>query len=510
MRMLGSSVLGDLGAAAALALLLSTTGCYTLGSDCDLNFNCTGGSGGSGASGGTGGVGGAPPGCVPSNNSSPIDESCGVFVSSSKGEDTNAGTKDKPFATLAVAFSAANGKPVYLCGETFLENVEINASALIYGGLDCKAAWSYDAAKPSELTASSDFNPLRVSAQTSVELHDVNVTASDATIPGGSSVAIIAEGEASVKLVRSRIHAGSGADGENGDDFLDLAAAGGAGLDGGMACSANQVITLDAPTNTCGDVQSIGGAAGNGLQAAGGAGTPGLPDGAMNAGVGEGGSVCTPGTVGDPGPTGIPGDGAMSLGAIQAGVGFAGASGADGKPGAPAQGGGGGGGAKGGTGTGKCGAGSAGGASGGTGASGGCGGLGGKGGTAGGASIGIISLGATLSFTDVTIELAAGGKGGNGGAGQSGGLGGTGGLGGSKGSFVNLNNGCKGGDGGRGGDGGKGGGGRGGHSLGIAYKGTAPEIMGATITPGAAGNGGTGEGATGEGAPGVAVAAQGF
>ena len=65
--------LGYLAAAAALALLLSTTGCYTLGSDCDLNFNCTGGSGGSGASGGTGGVGGAPPGCVPSNNSSPID-----------------------------------------------------------------------------------------------------------------------------------------------------------------------------------------------------------------------------------------------------------------------------------------------------------------------------------------------------------------------------------------------------------------------------------------------------
>jgi len=505
MRTLGFLVLC---AATALGALLSATGCYTLGGDCDLNYNCTSGSGGTAGSGGSGG---APAGCVPSNNSSAVEDDCGVFVSSSRGEDMNAGTKDKPFATLAAAFGAAKGKPVYLCGEPLLENVEVNAGALIYGGLDCSSAWEYNAEKPTELGASSDFIPLRVATKTSVEIYDVIVRAADATLPGGSSVAVIAEGESDVKLVRCQLQAGNGASGENGEAFLDDAIAGKPGIAGGNACSANQVITLDAPTNDCDAVQSIGGAGGNGLAAAGGAGTPGLPDAAMNAGAGEGSAMCTAGTPGSAGTSGAPGAGAMSLGAIQAGVGFAGASGAGGKPGGLAQGGGGGGGAKGGTGSGKCTvAGSAGGASGGTGASGGCGGLGGKGGGAGGASIGIISLGATLSFTDVVIATKSGGQGGNGGPGQNGGDGGTGGMGGSKASASALNNGCNGGDGGKGGVGGKGGGGRGGHSIGIAHKGEAIEPKGVTITTETAGNGGTGEGPTGDGAPGVEVQVQAF
>src|SRR5262245_35774652 len=85
------------------------------------------GTGGSGGSGGAGGTGGTPPGCIPSGNSTPVDDSCGVFVSSSKGSDTNDGTKERPFATIAKAIGAATGKPVLLCGETFAEAVEITA-----------------------------------------------------------------------------------------------------------------------------------------------------------------------------------------------------------------------------------------------------------------------------------------------------------------------------------------------------------------------------------------------
>lgn len=496
-------------AAVAAGALSFGTGCYSLSSDCDLNYNCADGSGG-GATTTTTGTGGAPPTCVPSNNSSPVSDDCGVFVSSSKGEDTNAGTKEKPFATIAMAFNSAPGKPVYLCGEDLLEGVEVGANATIFGALDCKADWKYDATRPTAISASPDMISLRVSSKMSLSMFDVVVRSEDALIPGGSSIAVIAEAEASLALTRCRIEAGNGANGTDGEDFVETALDGQSGADGLNACTANQVITMDPPTTTCGDLQSVGGLGGIGTSAQGGAGTPGLPDGAMNGGAGEGASVCTDGLAGNDGMAGTSGAGAMGLGGLQAGQGFVPSTGADGQPGTPAQGGGGGGGAKGGTGAGKCPVGTTGGASGGTGGSGGCGGLGGKGGKGGGASIAIVSVGASFTFKDVTIQAGNGGKGGNGGPGQSGGIGGLGGQAGSKVSFVSLNNACAGGPGGKGGDGGRGGGGRGGHSIGVAHVGTAPETQGATITTGTPGNGGTGDGDTGTGAPGVTQQVQAF
>ncbi|MEZ4298886.1 MAG: PGRS family protein [Polyangiaceae bacterium] len=493
--------------AALLAALLST-GCYSLSGDCELNYNC--GEGGTGGAGGTTTTGGAPPSCVPSNNSTPVADSCGVFVSSSKGEDTNAGTKDKPFATLAMAFNAAAGKPIYVCGEDLIESVEITGDTTLFGALDCESAWKYDASKPTVVNASSDMIALRVGAKSKADVFDLVFRTEDAQIPGGSSIAVVAEGESELHLTRSRVEPGDGKAGADGTAFVDPSVSGQAGADGLNACTSSLVTTPPGPTTTCGDLESVGGFGGNGGASQGGAGAPGLPDGAMNAGAGEGAAVCTAGTAGDDGAIGTAGAGAQSLGALQAGQGFVSAPGADGKAGAPGQGGGGGGGAKGGTGAGKCPAGMTGGASGGTGGSGGCGGQGGKGGKGGGASIGILSLGATLVFNDVTIAAQAGGKGGNGGPGQLGGDGGLGGNGGSKINFSALNNACAGGPGGKGGDGGKGGGGRGGHSLGIAHTGAAPDITGATITVGTPGNGGTGEGDPGTGAPGVAKEIQSF
>ena len=505
--------LAGISTVAALVAMIGSAGCYALGSDCELNYDCTGGSGGAGGATttNTGGAGGAPPSCVPSNNSTPVGNDCGVFVSASKGEDTNDGTKEKPFATITMALSAAGNGPVYLCGETLLESVDLSANAVLYGGLDCAAEWKYDASKPSVLNASGDMIPVRVSSKTSAELYDVVVRADDALVAGGSSIGIIAEGESEVKLTRCRVEAGNGKNGKDSDPFLETAADGNPGLDGGMACSAGQVVTPEPIATRCGDVDSAGGGGGVGQSGSGLPGGPGLPESAMNGGLGEGAAVCTAGGAGDAGALGAPGDGATGLGSLQAGAGFSGLGGADGKPGAPGQGGGGGGGAKGGPGVGKCQmAGTTGGASGGTGGGGGCGGQGGKGGLAGGASIGIVSLGAKLTFSDVTIETKAGGKGGNGGLGQTGGPGGGGGMGGSKGNFTALNNGCAGGQGGKGGDGGRGGGGRGGHSIGVAHTGEAPATTGATITTGTPGNGGTGDGDTGTGAPGTAEKVQSF
>ena len=495
-----------LGAAAGLG------GCYSLGSDCKFNYDCgAGGDGGSGGSTGGGGTGGAPPGCIPSNNSTPVDDSCGVFVSSTRGDDTNAGTKEKPVTTLGMAISMSGGKPIYLCGEALLETVSIDANVVVYGALDCAADWKYDASKPTELSASGDQVPVSISSGSRLDMYDVHVKADDALSPGSSSIGILAEADATLNLTRCKVSAGKGADGASFDPPADPAQMGADGPEGGNACMASQTITADPPTTSCGDVQSVGGPGGVGLSNSASPGGPGEPQGAMNGGQAEGATACTDGGAGDAGMTGAPGDGASSLGSLQAGIGYVPSPGADGKAGSPGQGGGGGGGSKGGTGAGKCQvAATAGGASGGAGGSGGCGGAGGKGGGGGGASIGIATLGAKLTFSDVTIETSAGGNGGNGGVGQTGGIGGKGGIGGSKGAAVNLKNGCAGGDGGTGGDGGKGGGGRGGHSIGIAHTGAAPDTTGATITVGTAGNGGAGEGATGGGQTGVADKLQAF
>ncbi len=292
--------LAGISTVAALVAMIGSAGCYALGSDCELNYDCTGGSGGEGGATttNTGGAGGAPPSCVPSNNSTPVGNDCGVFVSASKGEDTNEGTKEKPFATITMALSAAGNGPVYLCGETLLESVDLSANAVLYGGLDCAADWKYDASKPSVLNASGDMIPLRVSSKTSAELYDVVVRADDAQVAGGSSIGVIAEGESEVKLTRCRVEAGNGKNGKDSDPFLETAADGNPGLDGGMACSAGQVVTPEPIATRCGEVDSAGGGGGVGQSGSGLPGGPGLPEGAMNGGLGEGAAVCTAGRAG--------------------------------------------------------------------------------------------------------------------------------------------------------------------------------------------------------------------
>ena len=89
-------------------------------------------------------------------------------------------------------------------------------------------------------------------------------------------------------------------------------------------------------------------------------------------------------------------------------------------------------------------------------------------GKAGGSSLAIVSLGAKLTLTEVTLTTGKGGDGGKGASGQTGGASGLGSIGGAAG-VGGGKAGCKGGDGGAGGNGGPGGGGRGGHSIGIAY-----------------------------------------
>lgn len=501
----------------ALLLGAATVGCFSPYSNEQVFLQ------GDGGSGGTGGTGGSTttttttetdPDCVPSTSATPVAGECGIFVSASKGDDaTGDGSKEKPLATLPKAVETAGGmKPVYACAEPFTGPITIGGSVLIYGGLDCANNWEYvGGTTPTEISAPADQIPLTIGPSFSVELQDTRVVAADATIEGGSSIAVLVQLDANLSLVRGGAEAGVAMNGVAGAPYGAGAADGQKGADGAQACSAGTVLTPDPPINECGDPDSVGGAGGVGMSGNGASGSAGEPADLVNGGDGDAFGQCAPGTKGGDGLPGAAGPGALGLGTLNTKKGFLGVSGTDGTAGKPGQGGGGGGASRGGVAANKCtDAAKAGGASGGTGGSGGCGGLGGKGGGPGGSSIAIVSFGKALKFDNVKIAVKAAGAGGDGGPGQFGGLPAGGGAGGTLPAGATLlKPGCGGGSGGDGGQGGRGGGGLGGHSIGVAHNGSTIDGT-PDVTMGAAGDGGIGDGDPGKGAAGVAQPVQEF
>ncbi|MFO0587490.1 MAG: PGRS family protein [Polyangiaceae bacterium] len=445
--------------------------------------------------------------------------SCGVFVSSSMGnDDTGDGTRNKPYATLSKAVSIAEGNlavPVYACGEEFADAVTITSSTVLYGGLDCEGDWKAVAEKATTVRAPADAIPLRVSGGGDVKVFQFAFIAADATAAGGSSIGVVVGADTTVELTSCTIQAGNGAPGADSAADTVAAADGVIGTDGASACSAAAVEGGASPTTACDTDQSTGGqGAGQTTNANTGditayAAGKGLPGDAAGGATQTSAAVCTNGADGTDGADGADADGARSLGTLSATAGLIPES-ADGGDGAPGGGGGGGGASLGGE-DGGCSAVKSGGASGGSGGTGGCGGKGGKGGVAGGSSIGLVSVGATVTLKDVTIQTGNGDDGGDGAVGQEGGKGAAGGKGGGVPSKSTHSPGCSGGAGGAGGKGGKGGGGLGGHSLGIAYLDKAPTTSGTVkITVGTAGKGGAGPGGGAQANNGVAAETQAF
>jgi hypothetical protein len=481
-------------------------------SDCDDYGTCDeptgggagtsgmGGESGQGGQGGQGGEGGGPPaGCIPSEVDGVVEDSCGVFVSSSLGTAGAEGTKAAPVATIAEALSIANGKPIYLCGESFDEAVDMDAGTDVFGALACADGWAYASGTKSQINGPENVIAWKVSGSGTSILADLAVAAASATDPGASSIAMLIDGS-TVDLLRCDLTAGDGAAGapppaDPDDPTLDGdPATNGSNQDAlmQMACVAATDINGGAPgEKTCGAVNVDGGSGGDGQNIAnGGNGAPGNGPGGSGTGGpgGNGEGLPTPcsGTEGDQGGPGTPGDGATGLGSISS-TGYAGTPGGAGvSAGGHGEGGGGGGGAN------ECGTGLAfAGPSGGGGGSGGCGGAPGVGGAAGGSSIALVSLDATVTLTGSVLTANLGAVGGIGSAGQEGGDGGAPGNGGMGGGA------CAGGQGGHGGRGGAGGGGLGGHSLGIAFTGAEPMRDGGSITVGEAGLGAEG----GDGGP---------
>ncbi len=518
-------LLSSLALTACLGAVASQLGCGVL-LGLDEFSEGVGGSGGkqTGSGGmGAGGTGGAALNCTPNGMDSVADE-CGVFVSSSKGFDiAGAGSKIEPFKTLAaaVARAAEDTKRVYACAEIYSETLTLPAGVMLYGGLDCNKKWLYSGSK-STLTAGPDEVPLKVVGSAGpASATDFIVQAADAKKPGGSSIALIVA-QATVGLTRCTILPGKGAPGKPGSTPMDNVGSSDPsdptikGNNGVDACdSGSQSFGGDSKENPFCPLAtggSVGGSGGVGtiLNGGGGVASTATPQTALG-GKGQQNSDpswgCAVGT-GTTGMNGFPGDdgagatGDKGLGKVDA-SGYVGVSGKDGSDGKHGQGGGGGGAAKG---KANCA-----GASGGGGGVGGCGGKGGKGGMAGGSSIGIVSVGAMVSFVDVNILVGTGGEGGVGGDGKAGGAGGLYGLGGQGSKVVPYTlPGCQGGAGGTGGGGGKGGGGRGGHAIGLAMTGSVmPDTKGVSFVKGTPGLGGKG-GLMGDGDPGVQADVQAF
>lgn len=405
---------------------------------------------------------GTPTSCTYEEGSD-VGAECGVFVKAG-APATNDCSRALPCATIEEALTkvTSTNPRIFLCTSPIEEAIVLPGGVSIHGGFACSEGWSWQTDGRTPWTAGPDEIPLTFDGGSlESEVSGVDLSSADATIPGGSSIVIFANG-GSLSLVRSSLAAGDGAPGEVGLAGVE----GEAGSSGATGNSETTMVGGTGGASTCN-------AGGTGAQITCNptctaslptAGEPGAPLGGGAAGA-NGPSSCAVGGEGANGVEGLAGQHAVGIGTIDE-DGFHPAlatAGQDGNPGTA----GGGGGAK--T-TDALGGGGGGGA--------GCGATGGGPGMTGGSSIAIVAHETTLSFTDVAAQVALAGDGALGGASALGGVGGFGGQGACLPALCPIGRACAGGSGGDGGSSGVGGSGGGGHALIIAYKGSAPSVLG--------------------------------
>ncbi|MFO0641849.1 MAG: hypothetical protein U0183_21670 [Polyangiaceae bacterium] len=395
-----------------------------------------------------------PTGCDTPTEPAKNPEKCltdefGAFVAPS-GNDANPGTKALPYKTIGKALESTRGR-VVVCEGEYAGSLEVKRAFEVYGGVSCDFTKAGGRAKIVASKAAYGVKVEKVSG--AVVLADVEVVGANGATPSESSVGVFVTESGNVRVLRSRIEAGEGADAPAKRDGnytypADAALKGANGDDKGNGVVTDDTGGAGGATGTCpGGGTSAGGKGGDfGFQGLDGAPRP--PGGAKGniATCAAGGT----GSDGDPGGMGASPSGATATLGLNA-QGLSGMKGQDGSPGTIGGGGGGG--------YGTMGAGGGGGA-------GGCGGQGGFGGGAGGSSVALASFASTVALegTELVAKTAKpGGAGGSGQVGQSGGFRGNG-----------SGNACSGGAGAKGGDGGAGGGGAGGVAAGIAWSGKEP------------------------------------
>jgi hypothetical protein len=196
---------------------------------------------------------------------------CGVFASSSLGDDSNRGTRDAPVKTIAKAIELADEEThrVHACFETFSEAVRVRGSLgvrrnlEIWGGFDCMTGWRHSGGQRNTvIEAEPDEVPLTFESNSTCTVFDVEATAALATAPGGSSIAAVALEGAVVHIHRGKLIAANGArgrDGALGHPMNEPATAGNHGLFGQDACTEDFVPGADQVQTVCEEQGSTSG-----------------------------------------------------------------------------------------------------------------------------------------------------------------------------------------------------------------------------------------------------------
>ncbi len=446
-----------------------------------------------------------------------------IFVDVSLGNDTNAGTSAAPVATIArgVDLAVAQAKrAVLVAGGDYTSGVTLANGVDIHGSYTSET-WARALVGRSPSTIISAASPTIVGEDITspTRISGIRVVASDAVVPGQSSIAVLLVDASGLTVEDSTLRGGGGADGALGTANASIPTVGMMGNEG-LPAACNGDTKYPGCTNNpntqsarytsapCGCGRGGGGGwawSDPSLTRVGFAGTERNALGACVDSVGLNGLAASgnggtgwPGAMGAPGSGGAPGT--RSAAAFTA-AGYAPASGAPGGTGM--EGGGGGAGAsgeprwcsttastlKGGTGA--------------MGGSGGCGGAGGGGGGGGGLSVALFLWRSVPTVVRVSLSTSAAG---DGGAGAGGVVGAAGGPGGSSATTtiacpapdnaIKSTRGGAGATGGQGGTGGAGGGGAAGVSGAIVVgedAGLNPSSWGVTYEiPGAVAVGGGG------------------
>jgi len=183
-----------------------------------------------------------PPPCEPDPAVAPAEDRCGVFVSESLGGDESPGTRALPVRSMERAIALARVGPmrVYACAEVFLEPMTLPGGVELWGGLDCTKDWSYlGGDRKTVIAPVADMVPLRVEAGGGSSIvADVRAEAAEATVPSGSSIAMMVMPGARVEIFRSQLVASNGAPGADGDDGSSVPAQ--AGTPGGPSAPGSQ------------------------------------------------------------------------------------------------------------------------------------------------------------------------------------------------------------------------------------------------------------------------------
>lgn len=447
------------------------------------------------------------------------DASRAVFVAP-KGDDTAAGNRESPVATLkrAVELATERGHAVFVCNGVYPENVVLSEAVSLFGGYDCQRDWRR--VKDWAVVSPEAGVPLRIESVTApMKIERLAFRAPGALEPSGSSQAAGVIDSPDVTFSRVEFASASGAAGLDGVPGVSAQAVQpvrpGNG-EPGQDCDGYSVSSLCRGTPRGGFVQAIqrctlGGVTRELRAGRGGAGANiwlalNKPAGCCStAQRRQGATGEAPGYRDDPsvtfrslsradfGRTGANGsDGSVAargFGALEGALyraTNAGGDGSHGEHGYPGRGG------RGGASYGYVTNGGFGGyfkvgAGGGQGGLGGCAGGAGTGGGAGGGSIALVLVNSGVRLfvpRFVTADGGLGGHGATGGAGQSGHTAGSPGA--ARGDAAGES-GQPGGDGGRGGHGGPG---AGGPSIALLYSGEAPVVRDAVYSLGRPGSGG--------------------